>query len=88
MQAACAAHERHWDLFDAQLERMEGFLEKHPMYDGDTALELFIAGEQAGKAGDRARARRAYAISRNQWLGLGRVERVTQVDRALAAWKD
>ncbi len=88
MQAACAAHERHWDLFDAQLERMEDFLQKHPMYDSDTALELLIAGEQAGKAGDRARARRAFAISRSQWEGLGREERVTQVDRALAAWTD
>ena len=51
--------------------------------DGDVAWVMTIAGERAAAAGDATRARRAFELSRDQWKGLSRPDKVVEVERTL-----
>jgi len=70
----CAAHARDWRAWDEHLELGQATLTTSAAFDPDLADCADHAGRLLEKAGQEARAAKAYAIAAAQWEGLGDAE--------------
>jgi tetratricopeptide (TPR) repeat protein len=77
---AVAAQAGDWAAFDKHLGRAMALLAETRVAEADAARALVGAGDAAMAAGQRGRAVRAWALGRDQWGLMGRVE-----DREAAA---
>ena len=82
--AACMAARADWERYDSHLDKGRDYLADHSFAEPDLALAFELAGEKAAKAGEVARARRAYELALQQWRRLGDARRLEEVESYLA----
>jgi tetratricopeptide (TPR) repeat protein len=69
---AGAGARKDWVTWDSSLLQVIALLQETGMHEGDFALTLETAGDEATRWKDTDRARVAYTLSRDQWESLGR----------------
>lgn len=79
----CVAFLGEWIAMDQHLLALEPLLRETGYVDLDIARLARRGGDIAWTAGERARARDAWVVSRAQWTGLGRPQEAEEIDRLL-----
>jgi eukaryotic-like serine/threonine-protein kinase len=79
----CRSEIGDWKGWDAAFEKAVSLLRETALKDGDVAWTLQLAGDRALLKGERARARRAYALSLEMWRALGREDKAALVEAQL-----
>ncbi len=81
--AAAEAHSGRWSAFDRAIDQAIADFESWGDLDYDNAWPAELAGDEARRCGQLARARKAYGIALEQWLGLEQGARVRRLRRVL-----
>jgi len=80
----CVAAVRDWTTWDLYLDRGQALLAESGSADADDAWPAQLAGELAAAVGEVDRARVAFLVARMLWEKLGNMEKLLQVEEALA----
>ena len=79
----CVASEGDWSAFDRHLNMASTLLNASGAVDPDDAWPAQLAGEMAVEAGMLLRGERALRLARKLWGGLGRDEKLAEIDAVL-----